>query len=77
MRALSSHVGGRWVEASGELETLVNPATEEPLARAGAARVDRRAALEVLGWPDWEQVADRVDQAEKMAAMAKMQSKKK
>jgi 3,4-dehydroadipyl-CoA semialdehyde dehydrogenase len=46
MRALSSYVGGRWVEASGELETLVNPATEEPLARAGAAGVDRRAALD-------------------------------
>jgi 3,4-dehydroadipyl-CoA semialdehyde dehydrogenase len=46
MRALSSYVGGSWVEASGDLETLVNPATEEPLARAGAACVDRRAALE-------------------------------
>jgi len=34
------------MEASGELETLVDPATEEPLARAGAAGVDRRAALD-------------------------------
>jgi 3,4-dehydroadipyl-CoA semialdehyde dehydrogenase len=46
MRVLSSHVGGRWVEATSDLETLVNPATEEPLARAGAAGIDRRAALE-------------------------------
>jgi 3,4-dehydroadipyl-CoA semialdehyde dehydrogenase len=46
MRVLSSHVGGRWVEATSDMETLVNPATEEPLARAGAAGLDRRAALE-------------------------------
>ncbi len=46
MRTLASHVGGRWVEPTGEPETLVNPATEEPLARAGASGIDRRAALE-------------------------------
>jgi len=43
---LRSYVGGRWVEGSGELDTLVNPATEEPLARAGARGVDRAAALD-------------------------------
>ena len=36
MITLRSYVAGRWVEGTGELETLVNPATEEPLARAGA-----------------------------------------
>lgn len=45
MRTLASHVAGRWVEAEGRLETLVNPATEEPLAQAGADAVDRAEAL--------------------------------
>ena len=46
MQTLRSHVGGRWVEGTGALDTLVNPATEEPLARAGAGGIDRKAALE-------------------------------
>ncbi len=45
MRKLASHVEGRWVEAEGRLETLVNPATEESLVEAGADGVDRAAAL--------------------------------
>jgi len=44
------------------------------LYRMGA--IDRRAALETLGWAHWEDVAERMDNAEKMAAMAKLQSKK-
>lgn len=43
------------------------------LYRMGA--IDRRAALETLGWAHWEDVAKRMDEAEKMAAMAKLQSK--
>jgi len=43
--ALRSHLGGRWVEGSSP-QTLVNPATEEPLARAGSAGLDLAAALE-------------------------------
>jgi oxepin-CoA hydrolase/3-oxo-5,6-dehydrosuberyl-CoA semialdehyde dehydrogenase len=46
MQTLRSHVGGGWVEGTGALDTLVNPATEEPLARAGAGGIDRKAALE-------------------------------
>jgi len=46
VRALPSYLGGRWVEGTGALDTLVNPATEEPLARAGSSGLDRRAALE-------------------------------
>jgi 3,4-dehydroadipyl-CoA semialdehyde dehydrogenase len=46
MLQLRSHVCGRWVEGQGDLDTLVNPATEEPLARAGSAGLDRRAALD-------------------------------
>ena len=46
MRTLSSYVGGAWVEGQGRLETLLNPATEEPIAQAGAENVDRAAALD-------------------------------
>ena len=46
LRTLPSHLGGRWVEGSGALTTLVNPATEEPLARTAADGLDRRGALE-------------------------------
>lgn len=46
LRTLPSFVAGRWVEGSGGFETLLNPATEEPLARAASGGVDRRAALE-------------------------------
>jgi oxepin-CoA hydrolase/3-oxo-5,6-dehydrosuberyl-CoA semialdehyde dehydrogenase len=45
VKVLSSYVMGRFVTGAGERETLVNPATEEPLAQAGAAGIDRRAAL--------------------------------
>jgi oxepin-CoA hydrolase/3-oxo-5,6-dehydrosuberyl-CoA semialdehyde dehydrogenase len=38
-------VGGAWVEGSGTLFTLVNPATEEPLAQGGSLGVDHGAAL--------------------------------
>jgi oxepin-CoA hydrolase/3-oxo-5,6-dehydrosuberyl-CoA semialdehyde dehydrogenase len=47
MRALPSHLAGRWVEgAPGFLQVLVNPATEEPLARAGSGGLDLAAALD-------------------------------
>ena len=46
MLTLKSYVSGRWVEGQGSLQTLVNPATEEPLARGGTGGVDMRAALE-------------------------------
>ena len=45
MLTLKSYVGGRWVEGKGDLQTLVNPATEEPLARAGTGGIDLAAAL--------------------------------
>lgn len=46
MITLRSYVAGRWVEGRGELATLVNPATEEPLARAGSGGVNRAEALD-------------------------------
>jgi oxepin-CoA hydrolase/3-oxo-5,6-dehydrosuberyl-CoA semialdehyde dehydrogenase len=46
MLSLRSYVGGRWVEGGGKAQTLVNPATEEPLALASSDGVDLAAALE-------------------------------
>ena len=46
MIALRSFLGGRWVAGQGALHTLVNPATEEPLAQAGSGGIDLGAALE-------------------------------
>jgi len=36
MKTLRSYLGGRWIEGSGAAQTLVNPATEEPLAQASS-----------------------------------------
>jgi len=46
MITLRSYLQGRWVEG-GSRQTLVNPATEEPLAEAGSAGLDLAGALEV------------------------------
>src|SRR5438874_8441684 len=43
---LRSYVRETWVEGQGDLATLVNPATEEPLARTGTVGIDFAAALE-------------------------------
>src|SRR5258706_10097807 len=45
MKILRSYVGGRWVEGTGARATLLTPATEEPLAEAGAGGIDWAAAL--------------------------------
>jgi oxepin-CoA hydrolase/3-oxo-5,6-dehydrosuberyl-CoA semialdehyde dehydrogenase len=46
MLTLRSYVGGRWTEGGGTPQTLVNPATEEPLAAASSEGVDLAAALD-------------------------------
>ena len=46
MLTLRSFLGSEWRAGSGEPQTLVNPATEEPLARAGSDGVDLAAALD-------------------------------
>ncbi len=46
MTRLRSYLSGRWQEGQGAHETLLNPATEEPLAEAGSGGLDRAAALE-------------------------------
>jgi oxepin-CoA hydrolase/3-oxo-5,6-dehydrosuberyl-CoA semialdehyde dehydrogenase len=43
---LRSHLGGAWVDGGGEAQTLVNPATEEPLAQVKAGGADLAAALD-------------------------------
>ena len=46
MQVLRSFVSGRWIEGSGQAQTLLNPATEEALAAASSQGVDLAAALE-------------------------------
>jgi 3,4-dehydroadipyl-CoA semialdehyde dehydrogenase len=46
MLELRSYVAGRWVAGTGAARTLLNPATEEPLARASSEGVDFESALE-------------------------------
>jgi len=45
MKTLRSYLGGKWVEGSGAPQTLVNPATEEPLAQVSSGGLDLAAAL--------------------------------
>jgi len=45
MQKLRSYVGGRWVQGEGAAQTLVNPATEAPLAEAASEGIDTAAAL--------------------------------
>lgn len=40
MQELSSYVGGRWLAGTGNPQTLLNPATEEPLALASSEGID-------------------------------------
>ena len=46
MLTLRSYVAGAWIAGTGTLQTLVNPATEEPLARGGTGGIDMAAALD-------------------------------
>ncbi|HUG53775.1 MAG TPA: 3,4-dehydroadipyl-CoA semialdehyde dehydrogenase [Vicinamibacteria bacterium] len=46
VRLLKSYLGGRWVAGTGRAHTLVNPATEEPLAEVRSGGLDLRAALD-------------------------------
>src|SRR5690606_2174098 len=46
MITLKSYLRGEWVEGRGELATLFNPTTGEPIAKAGTGGIDLKAALE-------------------------------
>jgi 3,4-dehydroadipyl-CoA semialdehyde dehydrogenase len=45
MKTLRSYVGDRFIDADGAKATLVNPATEEPLAQIASGGIDWRTAL--------------------------------
>jgi 3,4-dehydroadipyl-CoA semialdehyde dehydrogenase len=45
MKTIKSFVAGGWVEPAGKAQTLVNPATEEPLAEIGHATIDWARAV--------------------------------
>lgn len=45
MERLSSYVLGRWHQAAGDLQPLVDPTSEAPLAQAGSGGIDFRAVL--------------------------------
>jgi oxepin-CoA hydrolase/3-oxo-5,6-dehydrosuberyl-CoA semialdehyde dehydrogenase len=45
MKTLRSYIAGDWHQASDGFATLVNPSTEEPVARASSAGIDFGAAL--------------------------------
>ena len=46
MRQLESYVSGRWMRGTGAAQTLLNPATEAPLASASSEGIDLAAALD-------------------------------
>src|SRR5712691_1347420 len=46
MKTLKSYLGDKWVEGSGAPQTLVNPATEAPLAQVSSDGLDLAAALD-------------------------------
>src|SRR5262245_65064569 len=46
MITLRSHLAGRWADGSGDAHTLVNPATEEPLARVAGGGWDLAGAVD-------------------------------
>jgi oxepin-CoA hydrolase/3-oxo-5,6-dehydrosuberyl-CoA semialdehyde dehydrogenase len=46
LETLRSYAAGRWIAGEGDLATLLNPATEEPLARAGTGGIDMAAVLD-------------------------------
>src|SRR4051812_20511894 len=46
MQTLRSYLGGRWITGTGSPQTLLNPATEEPLAQASSEGADLGAALD-------------------------------
>lgn len=45
MKTLRSHLCGHWFEAGRDFQTLLNPSTEEPLARASSTGADLAGAL--------------------------------
>ena len=63
MVQLKSYLAGRWMAGSGSPQTLLNPATEEPLATASSEGLDLRAALDYArskGGPALRELSQRI-----------------
>src|ERR1700733_9409412 len=73
-------IGGGWIASSGtDAITVINPATEEPLAtvpRGSAEDVDRAARAAADAFPRWSQssLQERVAVFEKLARLTEARS---
>lgn len=75
------------LERPDKYSLYVDPASFQVMSRTMLKRlglamyklraIDRKSLLETISWPDWERTSKRLDDAERMQAMAKMQSKGK
>lgn len=74
MKTLRSFVEGKWYEASEGFQTLVDPCTEEPIARASSAGLDFGATLEFArrSGRDGLRALNFGERAEILSAMAKV-----
>jgi oxepin-CoA hydrolase/3-oxo-5,6-dehydrosuberyl-CoA semialdehyde dehydrogenase len=74
MKTLRSFVEGKWYEASDGFQTLLDPCTEEPIARASSAGLDFGAALEFARRSGQEglRALNFGERAELLSAMAKV-----
>ncbi|SDZ70796.1 Acyl-CoA reductase [Variovorax sp. YR266] len=74
------YIDGEWVSSSGcEVLTVINPATEEPVAtvpRGTAQDVDRAVQAAVRAFPDWSRtsVAERIAIFSKLARLTEARS---
>lgn len=74
------------VDKPEQYQLLVDPSSFQVMSRTMLKRlamalyklkaIDRKALLERIEWPGWEQVSERLDKQEQQAMMAKMMSKK-
>lgn len=73
-------IGGKWVASSGtDVITVINPATEEPLAtipRGSAEDVDRAAQAAAAAFPRWSQssLPERIAVFQKLACLTEARS---
>lgn len=75
------------VSNAKDYTVYVDPTSYQILSRSAVRKmslmlykmgaIDRKAVLEQLGWPHWEEVSERVDKAEQAAMMAKLQARSK
>ena len=72
MRTLPSHLEGRWIEGAGAGQELVNPSTEEPIARVSTDGLDFGRALAFARGDDaLRHLAQRVQRAARRTHQAR------